>query len=133
MKDPSDVVPTWNEETVGDFVTSASAIIDLGPPSANPQVAGITLYLEVCESEDEDEEEEEEGESEDEDEDEDEYSPRFAWSVSTDEEAAGLDEAELDNGVASDFEQAKRDCWVAAIGYLRSDSYTDAEITAAAT
>jgi len=82
-------------------------------------VAGITLYLEVRESDGLDDSADDQVTG---------YSRSFAWNVSTDEEAAGFGDSELDNGNATDIEQAKRDCWRAAVAYLREDSYSDEEI-----
>ena len=123
MRAPRDVNPHWDEEAFGDFVTAASASIEMGPPCANPQVAGITLYLGVRES-DEQQEEGKEGEGD--------YSTSFSWRVSTDAEVAGFGDEELDSGESPNLERAKRDCWAAVIDYLRSDTYTDEEIVSAA-
>jgi hypothetical protein len=122
MKDPLHVAPTWNEETVGDWVTSATAFIDMESPKANPLVAPIALYLEIDEL---DEADENEGDLEGGN------PPSFVWTVGTDEDSAGFGEAPLEYGEASDLERAKRDCWLAAVAYLRSDTYTEEEIIAA--
>jgi hypothetical protein len=123
VKDPLEVAPTWSEETVGDWVTSASAIIALRPPSANPEVAAVIIYLEIEEGE------EREDEENDPDSDGDSKFIRvFRWNFGISEEDAGFGETVFDSGESSDLEQAKFDCWAAVIEYLRSDSYTDQEI-----
>lgn len=118
MRDPLGVAPSWSEEAFG-----ASAVIDLRSPNANPQVSGITAYLDVCESEDEVDLEAEDNGAD--------YSPSFSWRVSIDAEAAGFGDEQLDSGESPDLEQAKRDCWAAVVDYLRSDTYSDEEIIAA--
>jgi hypothetical protein len=123
MKDLSHVALAWSEEKVDDFVISASATIEVGSPSANPHVAGITLCLEVGEADDLDDGEEnsETGKEED-------RSPTFIWTVSTDEETAGFGEGTLAFGDAPDLERAKAYCWAEVIDYLRDDGYSDQEI-----
>jgi hypothetical protein len=123
MKDLADVALAWSEEKFLDFITSANTIIEVGSPSGNPHVAGITLYLEVDEADDLDDDEKESKAG-----NEDDYSPTFTWVVSTDEESAGFGESTLAFGEAPDVERAKAYCWAAVIDYLRDDGYSDEEI-----
>lgn len=121
MSDPQGVAPDWSDIKIGGFVVSASAAVELGQPLSDPEVAGITLYLEIRENEDIDED----GDAKDDGH----YSPSFIWRFGISEEDAGFGEAELDNGESPEMNQAKLACWTAVIEYLRADGYSDGEIT----
>jgi hypothetical protein len=111
MNDPLSATPHWNKEEVGNIVISASAIVDLGQPQAEPGVPAITLYLEIDENVDDDGE----------------YLT-CSWNFGISEEDAGFGEAQIENGLADDSEEAMSDCWEAVVAYLRLDGYSDEQI-----
>jgi hypothetical protein len=109
--DPLSATPHWNKEEVGNIVMSARSIVDLGHPQAEPGVPAITLYLEIDENVDDD----------------DEYLT-CSWNFGISEEDAGFGEAQIENGLADDSEEAMSDCWEAVVAYLRRDGYSDQQI-----
>jgi hypothetical protein len=109
--DPLSATPHWNKEEVGNIVMSARSIVDLGHPQAEPGVPAITLYLEIDENVDDD----------------DEYLT-CSWNFGISEEDAGFGEAQIENGLADDSEEAMSDCWEAVVAYLRRDGYSDEQI-----
>ena len=109
-----DVGPIWDEVEVEDDgrPVSASAIVDLGSPASNPDVAPITVWLDVEVDEDGDE-------------------VGYSWRSSISEEEAGFGDSTLDSGWLLSYDDAKTACWSAVDDYLRSDGYSDDEIAEA--
>jgi hypothetical protein len=107
MTSPKDVSPHWAYEEVGDFVRSASAIVDLGHPAAAPGAPRTTLYLDIVEDED---------------------LVEFAWRFATSEEESNWGEADYGNGQSVDLEEAQADCWNEVVDFLHGEGYSDSEI-----
>jgi len=100
--------PHWFD----DALDARSAVIVLGPPVATPDGPSTELHLTVEPSE------------EDEAADDDQY----VWRYGTTEEEAGFGEAEYERGVAATLDEGQRECWAAAIEFLRREGYTEEEI-----
>lgn len=107
MTSPKDVAPDWAYEEVGDFIRSASAIVDLGHPAAAPEAPRTTLYLDIVDDED---------------------LAEFAWRFATSEEESNFGEAEYGSGRSADLEEAQADCLAEVIDFLRREGYSDSEI-----
>jgi hypothetical protein len=125
MSDPLDQAPDWSEVQVDGWVTSASAIIGLGPPSATPNLPAITIYLDIEESDDESEVAEGPVENSGA-----QISSPYAWRFSycnTEDEDSWSEEGD-ESGQTFEVEKAKQDCWRAVIQFLKADGYSDDEI-----
>ena len=97
MNEPLQVSLQWTEHEVGG-ITTAEAIVSLGPPQAIPDGPSTLLYLDIEQDEDESD-------------DHDIETPGYVWRYGVGEEESGFGEAEYENGRALTLEQAKDECW----------------------
>ncbi len=110
MRGPRDLSPEWVCEEQGGFVRSASAVVVLGRPRANPAGPSTVLFLEIEEDQD---------------------LVEYGWSFGISEEEAGFGESVYGGCWSPDLQQAEHDCWLGAVAFLRQEGYSDEEITAA--
>lgn len=116
MTTPSHLL-RWSEHEAGGL-TTADAIVSLGPPRSTPDDTRTLLYLDIEQDEDDSD-------------DDDIESPGYVWRYGVGEEESGFGEAEYENGRAPTLVQAKHDCSEAVVAFLRGEGYSDEEILSA--